>query len=253
MQLKNDVIEGRDSIFATQSWAQALRNAIEVLPMRFSILYQFYHFWIEMASWPSLVKALRQLHPSNSMPAMELALRASAILEYLRELDRSIFLPAMRGDDIVEIESQHGVDNFSASYDFSSYELGNWFGTHALFGVLISRITQSCYSFLGHIDESVEETAKHYSRRLWLTYPYMELRKPLELGGTLHLSLSYEAGTVVERVAIVAALGDGNPNSLVSEWTEATITANALAFTGRLPFVKTQDPNVEFQGIGCRC
>lgn len=255
MQLKSDVIEDRDSMFSDQEWVHALRDALQILPRRSSTICQFYEFLIEMRIWPSLVKSLRQLQqdPTDSLLAMELGARASAALDYLGEMDTTIFQPAMGGDDIIEVKRHHDVHGVSVSYDFSSYDLGYLFGTHALFGVLLCRILQSSQSSLSRVDESVDATARHYSRRLWLTHPYMELRQPLQGGGIMHLSLSYEAGTVAERAAVVATLENFSPQSVRPGWVEATITANALAFTGRLPFFRTQDLDVELRGIGCRC
>jgi hypothetical protein len=54
------------------------------------LLQQFYHFWIDMAAWPTLVKLLRQLHqtPSNSVLALEIIFRSTAVLDRLRQFDK---------------------------------------------------------------------------------------------------------------------------------------------------------------------
>ncbi|KAI0131774.1 hypothetical protein BJ170DRAFT_717519 [Xylariales sp. AK1849] len=253
--LKNDVMEGRDSIFTDPAWDAAVRAAVHSIAGQPNTLSQSYYFWIEMAAWPSLVKLLRRLYqnPSESMAALELVFRASAVLDYLLHLDSTAFVGAMAAGDITAVQNLPGNDAVPKCYDFSSYELANWFGTHAFFVVVVSRILQKANAFLGHMDESIEQTAVDFSRRIWSTHPWMQRRRPLASDGVPHLCLSWEAGTVVERSMVLAALETIRPNTPSPGWNEATITANAMAFTGRLQFIKTQDWTVELRGIGCRC
>ncbi|KAI1857480.1 hypothetical protein JX265_011215 [Neoarthrinium moseri] len=246
--LKHDVLEGRESIFSEPSWTKALRNAVSAIGFQNPITGLIYNFWIEMTVWPTLVHLLARLHqsPSHSMLAMELALRSNSALEYLRQLDVEVFLKAMGTGEIRKTENRYrtndkawtGVDVFPTCYSFINYELANWFATHAFFTVAFSRMLQAAYSFLGHVDEVVEITAKAYSCRIWLAFPWMERRKPLELGVVPQLCLSFEGGNSIERRMVLSSLEEIKPSTAAFQWTEAAIVTQVLALTGRLQLIE---------------
>jgi hypothetical protein len=158
----------------------------------------------------------------------------------------------MENGDISEVENCLGTKMCPTCYDFTTYELANFFGNHAFSIVLISRILQSANTFLGTTDETIEQLARVYSCRIWSTYPWMKKRKPFELGGVLHLCLSFEAGDFAERTMVMVSLKCIQAYTSTARWDGSAIMANAMAYTGRLPFIKTQDCTVELKGVGCR-
>jgi hypothetical protein len=250
--LKNDVIEGNDSIFIDPAWATVLHEEVDMTPLNTNTLGQLYHFWVEVAVWPSLARLLRQLYddPSDSMLAMELIFRATALLDYLRHVDVTVFLQAMDSGDIYEVENWLSADVLPTCYEFSNYDLASWFGTHALFLVTTSRTLQAASALLGHMDDSTEQLARDFSCRIWMTYPWMKKRKPLELGGVPHLCSSFEAGTLAERTMVITALEEIKPSTPDARWTEATVMTHAMAFSGRLFPMTTEEYGTELWGLG---
>ncbi|KAK8128967.1 hypothetical protein PG984_010075 [Apiospora sp. TS-2023a] len=242
VELMGDIRCGKDSTFAEQTWSRAFHTALDETPLKSKLLTRFYRFKIEMAIWPTLVRQLRQLHenPADSMLAAEVALRASALLEYLDELDKSVFVKAMELGSILEVENrsksnnthntQTGsrddeiINNFftPTSYDFAHYPLANFFRAHAFFTIVTLRILQCANSFLyaaagpygytecgGDKDPSCHQRQLlKFSRRLWQVYPYMQRRQPLELGGAHYLVAAYEAGDTRQKTLTCAILRD---------------------------------------------
>ncbi|KAK8081089.1 hypothetical protein PG997_008907 [Apiospora hydei] len=268
--LMGDVRCVRDSVFAEPAWSSAMHKALDAATsLKPKLLSRFYRFWLEVAVWPTLVRQLRQLHekPTESMLAAEVILRASALLEYLEDLDKAIFAKAIELGSIVEVENntnRTGRDDEKftpTSYEFANYNLANFFRAHAFFTIIALRILQCANTFLtplspygGYTECGEEDQSCHshspkqqqqqqlqskildFSRRLWQVYPYMRRRRPLELGGTLHLVVAYEAGDARQKALTCAALREvesGHDGSFPPPDEDATIVAEAMALTGR--------------------
>lgn len=262
-----DIRCGKDSVFAEPTWLRALHKALDETPFKSKLLTRFYRFKIEMSIWPTLVRQLRQLHenPVDSMLAAEVALRASALLEYLDEVDKSVFAKAMELGSILEIENSSNMDFFTpTSYEFANYILASFFRAHAFFTIVTLRILQCANSFLysagpyGYTEcgadkdpschHSLVQQQQHqrqlldFSRRLWQVYPYMRRRQPLELGGAHYFVAAYEAGDARQKALTCALLRDGKPGRdgplspppcVPFDEEDATIVAGAMAFSGR--------------------
>ncbi|KAK6827309.1 c6 zinc finger domain protein [Apiospora arundinis] len=210
------------------------------------LLSRFYRFWIEVAIWPTLVRQLRQLHeaPADTMLAAEVALRATALLEYLDGLDKSVFAKAVELGSIVELDNNNNKSGTQScdssghegclthtSYEFANYNLASFFRAHAFFTLVTMRIQHCANSFItGPYHYTVragagkEEGETHnqeqqqqcqildYSRRLWQVYPYMRRRQPLELGGALHLVVAFESGDARQKSLTCVFLRDREHN-----------------------------------------
>ncbi|KAK8009957.1 hypothetical protein PG990_008922 [Apiospora arundinis] len=243
--LMSDVRCGKDSVFAEPAWSAVLHKALDNTPLKSKLLSRFYRFWIEVAIWPTLVRQLRQLHetPADTMLAAEVALRATALLEYLDGLDKSVFAKAVELGSIVELDNNYTSGTQSCdssgyegclthtSYEFANYNLASFFRAHAFFTLVTMRIQHCANSFItGPYQYTVragagkEEGETHnqeqqqqcqildYSRRLWQVYPYMRRRQPLELGGALHLVVAFESGVARQKSLTCVFLRDREPD-----------------------------------------
>ncbi|KAK7926615.1 hypothetical protein PG985_003613 [Apiospora marii] len=280
--LMGDIRCGKDSVFAEPTWSRALHKALDETPLKPKLLTRFYRFKIEMAIWPTLVRQLRHLHenPADSMLAADVALRVSALLEYLDEMDKSVFAKAMELGSILEVEnSSNDAQLFTpTSYDFANYILANFFRAHAFFTIVMLRILQCANSFLyvagpygytecgGDKDPSCHHSLVQqqqqqqqqpqsqllldFSRRLWQVYPYMQRRQPLELGGAHYFVAAYEAGDARQKALTCALLRDGSlspPLPCVPfDEEDATIVAGAMALTGRSLGAQSVDESIDW-------
>ncbi|KAK7957778.1 hypothetical protein PG988_012626 [Apiospora saccharicola] len=248
VELMGDIRCGKDSVFAEPTWSRAFHQALDETPLKSKLLTRFYRFKVETAIWPTLVRRLRRLHenPADSMLAAEVALRAGALLEYLDELNKTVFAKAMELGGILGVEnssSNNGHNptggsrddndtNFFTpiSYDFASYPLAKFFRAHAFFTIVTLRILQCANSFLydvaagpcgytgcgGDKDpvQQQQQQQQHrlqlldFSRRLWQVHPYMQRRQPLELGGAHYFVAAYEAGDARQKALTCAILRD---------------------------------------------
>ncbi|KAK8052320.1 hypothetical protein PG993_003705 [Apiospora rasikravindrae] len=285
--LMGDVRYGKDSVFAEPAWSRAFHKALDATPLKSKLLSRFYRFWIEVAVWPTLVRQIRQLHenPSDTMLAAEVVLRSTALLEYLDGLDKSVFAKAVELGSIVEVEENKNNtdqigrdDDFTpTSYEFANYNLANFFRAHAFFTVIMLRILQCANSFLapplgsygyteGGEDQSCPSPGQQqhqsklleFSQRLWQAYPYMRRRRPLELGGDLHLVVAYESGDARQRALTCAALRDvepgqdgSSPPPLAADvsWGDegTTIVAEAMTLTGRSLVIHQEEKHIDWE------
>ncbi|KAI3319535.1 hypothetical protein HD806DRAFT_548106 [Xylariaceae sp. AK1471] len=254
--LQVDIRQDRESGFYTPEWMTALKEAIDASDIIF-VLKQLYHLWVEVTAWPGLVRLVRSLrrNPLDIMTAAELHLRATYLAAFLQHQDETILTSLAQSGDIVEVENNTRPDLFSKCYKFANYPIAKLFTCHAFFSITVCRFLQEANRVLGHDDPSIEKQAIRSSRRVWMSWPWLQNQIPLAVDYTAALAFSYESGGSEERKYCIASLREmesfRHPPP-IGEWVEATIMANAKAFTGRLPFLKTQDPKIEYDGIGCR-
>ncbi|KAI0114381.1 hypothetical protein GGR51DRAFT_442430 [Nemania sp. FL0031] len=254
--LQEDIRQGRESDFHTPEWMTALKGAIDSSDIK-PVLKHLYHLWVEGTAWPGLARLVRILgqDPSDTMTATELHLRATSLAKLLRHHDEAILTSLAESGDITVVENTTRPDLFPKCYKFTDFPTAKLFGFHALFSVITCRFLQEADQVLVHDDPFVEKQAKRYSKRIWMAYPWLRNQVPLAVDFTASLVFSYESGNKEEREFCVQSLREMDSSRHpppIGEWVEATIMANAKAYTGRLPFIKTQDLKVEYDGIGCR-
>jgi hypothetical protein len=254
--LQVDIRQDRQSGFHTPEWMTALKEAIDASDIT-SALKQLYHLWVEATAWPGLVRLVRLLrrNPSDTITAAKLHLRATSLAAFLQHQDETILSSLAESGGITEVENTTRPDLFPKCYKFASFPIAKLFTVHAFFSITACRLLQEANRVLGYDDPSVEKQARRSSKRIWMSQVWLQNQTPLAVDYTAALAFSYESGEDEERKYCIASLREmescRHPPP-VGEWVEATIMANAKAFTGRLPFLKTQDPKIEFDGIGCR-
>ncbi|KAH8157529.1 hypothetical protein CIB48_g10715 [Xylaria polymorpha] len=246
--LQEDIRQGRESLFHTPEWMAALEEAIDKSDIGL-VLKELYHIWVEATVWPSLARLVRLLRqdPSDTMTAAELRLMATSLAEKLRHQDETILASLTESGAIAVVENVTRPDLFPKCYDFADFPTAKLFSSHAMFSIITYRCLQEADRVLGHRDLSVEKQARRFSRRTWMAYPWLRNQTPLAVDFTAALVFAYESGDEEEREFCIAGLRemDSRHPSPIGEWVEATIMANAKAYSGRLPFMKTQNPKVE--------
>ncbi|KAI1128985.1 hypothetical protein F5Y10DRAFT_163339 [Nemania abortiva] len=254
--LQEDIRQDRESDFHTPEWMTALKGAIDSSNIE-PVLKHLYHLWVDVTAWPGLTRLVRMLRqdPSNTMTATELHLRATSLAKLLRHQDEAILASLAETGDITIVENTIRPGLFPECYKFANFPTAKLFGFHAMFSILACRFLQEANRVLTHSDPSIEKQARRYSKRIWMAYPWLRNQVPLAVDFTGSLVFSYESGNEEERAFCVAGLREMDSSRHpppIGEWVEATIMANAKAYSGRLPFMKTQDLKVEYDGVGCR-
>ncbi|KAI3330327.1 hypothetical protein F4824DRAFT_478857 [Ustulina deusta] len=254
--LQEDIRQGRESYFHTPEWMTALNEAIDASDAK-PVLKHLYYLWVEVTAWPGLARLVRLLrrNPTDTMAATELHLRATSLAELLQNQDETILAALAESGAITKVENTTRPDLFSKCYKFADFPTAKLFATHTLFSIMACRFLQEADHVLAHRDPFREKQARRFSKRAWMAYPWLRSQTPLAVDFTACLVFSYESGNEEERKFCAACLTEMDSSRHpppIGEWVEATIMANAKAYSGRLPFIKTQDPKVEFDGIGCR-
>ncbi|RWA12111.1 hypothetical protein EKO27_g2995 [Xylaria grammica] len=251
-QLQEDIRQGRESDFHTPEWMAALKETIDASKAGL-VLKHLYHLWVEVTAWPGLARLVRLIrrNPSDTMTAAELHLRATSLAELLQHQDETILASLAESGAISKVENKTRPDLFSKCYKFEDFQTAKLFSTHAFFTIVTCRFLQEANRVLGHKDPLVEKQARRFSKRTWMAYPWLRSQTPLAVDFTACLVFSYESGNEEERKFCAACLREMDSSRHpppIGEWVEATIMANAKAYSGRLPFIKTQDPTVEYNG-----
>ncbi|KAI1748473.1 hypothetical protein F4782DRAFT_542868 [Xylaria castorea] len=254
--LQEDIRQGRESVFHTPEWMAALKESIDESDVGL-VLEQLYRLWVEATAWPGLARLVRLLRqdPSDTMTAAELRLRATSLAEKLRHQDETILATLAESRAITLVENVGCPDLFPKCYEFADFPTAKLFSSHAMFSIVTYRCLQEADRVLAHSDPSVEKQAREFSKRTWMAYPWLRNQTPLAVDFTASLVFSYESGNEKEREFCTTCLTDMDSSRHpppIGEWVEATIMANAKAYSGRLPFIKTQNAKVEYDGIGCR-
>jgi hypothetical protein len=233
-----------------------LSEAIDASDIR-PVLKHLYHLWVEATAWPGLARLVRLLRrdPSDTRTATELHLRATSLTEMLRQQDKSVMTALAKSGAITQVNNTTHTDLFPRSYEFADFPTAKLFSTHALFSIIACRFLQEANQVLACDDPSIEKQAKEFSKRIWMAYPWLRNQTPLAVDFTACLVFSYESGNEKEREFCTEGLREMDSSrhpSPIGQWVEETIMANAKAYSGRLPFIKSQDPKIEYDGIGCR-
>ncbi|KAH9889662.1 hypothetical protein F4778DRAFT_773278 [Xylariomycetidae sp. FL2044] len=255
--LQEDVRLGRESVFAYEGWKTALRQEVESSSLQ-SISKKLYLFWIEATGWPTLVKLTRSIcrDPTDVITATELIFRGTPLLEYILHKGETAIQSFMASGDIAEVENDISADLFPTRYEFCNFETAHYFCMQALFGIIICRMLQHANLVLLNDVPHLTRQRREFSRRILMTYPWMRGMRPLAIEFTGALAFAYESANSEERRYCIEALEEmeyyRRPPP-IGLWQDATIMANINGYTGRIPFIKTQDVNVELQGMGCRC
>ncbi|KAI8626589.1 hypothetical protein F5Y19DRAFT_221210 [Xylariaceae sp. FL1651] len=254
--LQEDIRQGRESDFHTTEWMTALKQAINVSDIK-PDLKHLYLLWLEVTAWPGLARLVRVLHqdPLDTMTATELHLRATSLAKYLQHQDETILSSLIKSGAITEVKNSRCPDLFPTCYEFADYQTAKLFSFHAMFSITAYRALQEANRVLAHNDLDVERQARKFSKRVWMAHPWLKNQTPLAVDFTAVLAFSYESGNEEERNYCIASLEEMESFRQpppIGRWVEQTIMANAKAYTGRLPFIKTQDAKIEFDGIGCR-
>ncbi|KAH9995337.1 hypothetical protein F4779DRAFT_636663 [Xylariaceae sp. FL0662B] len=254
--LQEDVRQGRDSVFAHDEWAMAFKQAITSSAIQ-PVLKEMYELWVEMTVWPTLSRLTWMLcqNPLDTMTAAELILRAMPIAEFLQSQDATTLSSFEASGDITEVDNFLCPDISPTCYRFKNFETAKLFTAHAMCGLIVCRVLEQAHLVLAHDVPCVPKRARELSRRIWMAYPWMRDQRPLAVEFTAPLAFSYESANTREKEFVIRALEDmeyfRRPPP-VGSWIDATIMANVKGYTGRMPFVKTQDISVELQGLGCR-
>ncbi|KAI2633573.1 hypothetical protein GGS26DRAFT_51500 [Hypomontagnella submonticulosa] len=255
--LQEDVRQGRESVFMHYEWTTAFNRAIENSTIR-PVLEAMYRLWVEMTAWPTLVRLVRILgqDPSDTMTAAELVLRATPVIEFLERENETTLKSLMESGDIFEVENPFDPDLFPTCYQFRDIDTAKLFYTHAMYCIIVCRTLQEANLVLENYAPSVIKRCREYSKRIWMSYPWMRTQRPLAIEYTAALAFSYEAANEEEKEFCVRSLEDmeyfRRPPP-IGRWIDTTIMANVKGYTGRVPFIKTQDITIEFCGLGCRC
>ncbi|KAI1340379.1 hypothetical protein F5Y15DRAFT_380490 [Xylariaceae sp. FL0016] len=255
--LQEDIRLGRESVFIMPEWQTAFDRAIDANPIQ-PVVKQMYRLWVQMTVWPTFVLLVQSLcqYPNDSMTAAELIFRAMPVADYLNNEDQTTLASLGKTGGIVEVEATDRPDLFPTRYDFADFETAKLFSFHAMFGLVVNRVLQWANRMLGDDVPYLEERCKDLSRRIWMSHKWMSSKKPMSVDFTGALVFSYESGNSQEREFCLEALVDMETFRRpppIGQWTEETIMANAKAYTGRLPFFKSQDISIETSGLGCRC
>ncbi|KAI0392220.1 hypothetical protein F5Y17DRAFT_467714 [Xylariaceae sp. FL0594] len=253
--LQEDIRQNRDSAFHTPDWMATLTRSIDASSLGF-VLKQLYHLWVQTTAWPGLVRLVRLLRSGQSSVdvAQVLYTRARLLARFLHFQEEALSALLKTGD-ISEVDNLHDPALFPRRFEFRDYPTAKLFAVHAAASIISCRAIQEANRALGHNDPSVERKARFFSKRIWMSSYWMQDHTPLAVDYTGSLAFAYESGDDEEREFCIRALRGmeafRHPPP-VGEWNDATIKANAMAFTGRLPFIRTCDPRVEYDGIGCR-
>ncbi|KAI0164615.1 hypothetical protein GGR57DRAFT_205279 [Xylariaceae sp. FL1272] len=255
--LQEDIRQDRSSAFHTPEWMSALRRVLNSNASIADIVKQTYDVWIEATAWPGLVCMVRRLRkdPSDKSTATTLRRRAGALAKYLQRKDDTTLRSLFKSGAITEVDNRTGSPLIPTRYEFANYVTSKMFCCHAMFSILSCRFLQEADRALGRDDPSVEEEAKELSRRIWKAHPWLKSKMPLAVDFTAALVFAYESGNQEERAFCIRSLSEMESFRQpppIGQWVEQTIMANAKAYSGRLPFIKTQDPKVEYDGLGCR-
>ncbi|KAI1813278.1 hypothetical protein GGS20DRAFT_599362 [Poronia punctata] len=257
--LQEDIRQNRESFFNSPECHSALFRAIESSHSK-PILKQLYSLWVVTTVWPGLVRLTRLLGedstPNKIAVAEVLHARASSLAEFLQRQEDNIISALVKSGDVAEVDNSHDMALFPKSYEFRDYLTSRFFNVHATVSIIACRALQEANRISGHYDPTVEEQARRSSKRIWMSFPWLRHQMPLAVDYTASLAFSYESGNEEERrycIEGLRRLEKFRHPPPVGEWVDATIMANTKAFTGRLPFIKTQDLTVELEGIGCRC
>ncbi|KAI2605619.1 hypothetical protein GGR54DRAFT_440747 [Hypoxylon sp. NC1633] len=255
--LQEDVRQGRDSVFMYNDWTTAFKQIIDGSTIR-PVLKAMYRLWIEMTVWPTLVRLVRCLsdYPSDTMTAAELLLRATPAIDYLDHESETTLNSLMESGDIIEVENFLDSDLLPTCYQFRNIDTAKLFYTQALYSIILRRTLQEATTVLETYIPSVTKRCREYSKRIWMCYPWMRTQRPLAIEYTAALAFSYESANEEEREFCVRSLEDmeyfRRPPP-IGRWIDATIMANVKGYTGRMPFIRTQDVTIELCGLGCRC
>ncbi|KAI8959888.1 hypothetical protein F5Y11DRAFT_358847 [Daldinia sp. FL1419] len=254
--LQEDVRLGRDCVFMNPEWAASFRQAIDLNTTR-PVLKSLYRLWVEMTAWPTLVRLVRMLcqDPTDTMTAAELVLRARPVIEYLERESETTLKSLMDLGEIKETGNLLNPDLFPTCYEFREIDTAKLFYTHAMSSIVIYRALQEANLVLENHNPNVMKRCKEYSKRIWMTYAWMSAQIPLAVEYTAALVFSYESANEEEREFCLRSLGDleyyRRPPP-VGRWIDATVMANVKGYTGRMPFIKSQDITIEICGLGCR-
>ncbi|KAI1349434.1 hypothetical protein F5Y01DRAFT_184650 [Xylaria sp. FL0043] len=254
--LQEDIRQGRESDFHTSEWMTALKEAIDASGVGL-VLKHLYQLWVEATAWPGLARLVRLLrrNPSDTVTAEQLHMRATSLAQLLQNHDEIILASLAESRAIAMVDNTTRPDLFSKCYKFTDFPTAKLFSTHTLLSILACRFLQEANHVLAHEDPYIEKQARRFSKRAWMAYPWLRSQTPLAVDFTACLVFSYESGNEEERRFCAAGLTEMDSSRHpppIGEWVEATIMANAKAYSGRLPFIKTQNSKVEFEGVGCR-
>ncbi|KAI1367251.1 hypothetical protein F5Y08DRAFT_83534 [Xylaria arbuscula] len=255
--LQEDIRQCRESDFHNSEWMTALHGAVDRTDIA-PIFQHLYHLWVEATAWPGLARLVRLIRqdPSDTITAGELHLRARALAKILQNQDETVLAALADTGAITKVGNTARPDLFPKCYHFADFPTAKLFATHTLFSILACRFLEEADQVLcSHKDPYLEAQARRFSKRAWMAYPWLQSQLPLAVDFTACMVFSYEAGNEEERKFCAAGLTEMDSSRHpppIGQWVEATIMANAKAYTGRLPFIKTQDSKVEYDGIGCR-
>lgn len=235
----------------------ALHGAIDASNVTL-VFKHLYHLWVEATAWPGLARLVRLIrrNPADTITAAELHLRATALAKLLRNQDETVLAALADSGAITKVVNTTCPDLFPKCYEFADFPTAKLFTTHTLFSILACRFLQEADHVLcSHEDSFLEAEARRFSKRAWMAYPWLQSQIPLAVDFTGCMVFSYEAGNEEERKFCAEGLTKMDSSRHpppIGQWVEATIMANAKAYTGRLPFIKTQDSKIEYDGVGCR-
>ncbi|KAI1329528.1 hypothetical protein F5Y16DRAFT_417582 [Xylariaceae sp. FL0255] len=254
--LQEEVRLGRTSDFNTPEWTMALRHAIKASSLGY-IFRQTYLLWTEGTVWPVTVHLVRSLqqNPSDMSIATRLREKALSWADFLQRQDETVLDHLFKNGDITEVTIDTHPDIMYTCYEFTNYPTAKLFTSHAMFSIIACRALQQANQALSYSDPSVEEQARVFSRRIWKSHPWAKDKTPMSIDFTGPLCFSFESGNEQEQIYCRQSLDEMESFRQpppIGVWSEETILANAQAYTGRLPFIKTQDSKVEYERIGCR-
>ncbi|KAI1173233.1 hypothetical protein F4777DRAFT_458030 [Nemania sp. FL0916] len=223
--LQEDIRQSRESDLHTEEWMSTLKGAIDTSTIR-PVLKDLYHLWVQGTAWPGLARLVRLLrqNPSDTMTAAELHLRATSLAELLQHQDKTTLASLAESGAITKVDHTTRPDLFAKCYEFTDFSTAKLFVSHALFSVITCRFLQEADQVLGHLGPSLEKQARKFRNKEEREFCIAGLRQ----------------------------MDSSRHPPPIGEWVEETIMANAKAYSGRLPFLRTQDKKVEFDGIGCR-
>ena len=249
----------QDCIYVSPRWEQTIRNAIDKGFIPDVHLQQQFRLALLICRLPQLNRLLQQIesdptHPDTPSRALYLATEASAALAALQEYDDTI-ITFLQGSGGI-ILGNCDISACSKSFNFSEPLLHEIFTHHAWACMSTNSIVTDALDYLGLADRvEAEAQNRAWATRVWRSYPYAQRFKPLaSIKFVLPAIVSYEWAGPVERRMIEMALNDVSSyrRPPPGGYTEAPILANAKAVRGKIPFVRTQDIEVEIRGEGAR-